>query len=143
MTPWVWEASVTAGKALGARDAAFLERVLLDSRFEKAILTVGEMEFARSLSEEAGIHLGEAEVLAIAKRRNGLAILDDRAARALAVGLGISHTGTAGFLFEAFLQRYLSYVELVVLFQELGKVAWISPELLAAILRKAGEVQNR
>jgi uncharacterized protein len=143
MTPWVWEESITKGKAIGARDAAYLEKVALENGFDRARLTDREKELVQKLGEEAGIHVGEAEVLSIAKNRNGLAILDDKGARATAIGLGIPHTGAVGLLFEAFLQRFLSYQELVELLQELGKVAWMSPELLAGIIRKAGEVENR
>ena len=57
--------------------------------------------------------------------------------------LGVAHTGTAGLLFEAFLYRFLSYQELVELLEKLGKVAWISPELLAGILRRAREVESK
>lgn len=94
---------VLKGKAIGARDAAYLEKVALENRFDRARLTEREKELVQRLREEAGIDLGEAEVLAIAKSRTGLAILDDKGARALAFGMDIVHTGTAGLLFEAFL----------------------------------------
>ncbi|TAK29735.1 MAG: hypothetical protein EPO21_20840 [Chloroflexota bacterium] len=143
VTPCVWEEAIIKGKALGARDASYLEKLALENRFDRATLTEREQQLVPRLREEAGIDLGEAEVLSIARSRGGFAILDDKAARALAVGLGIAHTGTAGVLFESFLRRFLSFQELIELLQELGKVSWISPELLAAILRKAGEVENR
>lgn len=143
VTPAVWEEAIARGKVIGARDAAYLEKVALENRFDRARLTRREKELVQRFSAEPVIDLGEAEVLAVARSRVGLAILDDKGARAMAVGLGVAHTGTAGLLFEAFLQRFLSYQELVELLQELGKVAWMSPELLAAIIRKAGEVENK
>lgn len=143
MTPGVWEEAITRGKALGARDAAYLEKIALDNQFDRVRLTRREKELVQRLREEAGIGLGEAEVLATAKHGKGLALLDDKGARAVAVGLGVAHTGTAGLLFEAFLQGFLSYQELIELLQELGKVAWMSPELLAGIIRKAREVENK
>ena len=143
LAPGVWEEAIAKGKAIGARDAAYLEKVALENRLDRVRLTEGEEEAVQRLREEAGIDLGEAEVLSIARSRKGLAILDDKAARAMAVGLGIAHVGTAGVLFESFLQRFLSYQELLGLLQELGKIAWISPELLAGILRKAWEVEDR
>ena len=143
VTPGVWEEAVTQGKAIGARDAAYLEKIARENRFDRARLTERETKLVQRLRAEAGIGLEEAEVLAFARSRSGLAVLDDKAARALAVGLGIVHTGTAGLLFEAFLRRFLTYQELVVLMQELGKVAWISPELLAGILRRAGEMEYK
>lgn len=143
VTPGVWEEAIAQGKAMGARDASCLEKAAHENRFDRARLTERENGLAQTLRGEAGIALGEAEVLAVAKSRAALAILDDKGARAVAVGLGIAHTGTAGLLFEAFLRGFLIYHELVGLLGELGKVAWISPDLLAGILRKAGEVEKQ
>lgn len=143
LTPRVWEEVITEGKAMGASDAAYLEKLAQENRFDRARLTDREKELAQRLREEAGIGWGEAEVLAVARSRNCLAILDEKAARAAAVGLGIAHVGTAGLLFEAFLHRLLSYQELVELLENLGKVAWVSPELLAGIIRKAMEVEKK
>ena len=143
VTPRVWEEAITKGKAMGARDAAYLEKVAQENRFDRARLTELEKELAQKLGEEAGIDLGEAEVLAVAKRRKALAILDDKAARAMAVGLGISHIGTAGLLYEAFRHRFLGFQELLKLLEEMGKVAWVAPDLLAGILRRAREAENK
>lgn len=143
VTPGVWDEVITKGKTMGARDAAYLEKFFIENRCDRAMLTVGETGLVQRLRDETGIGQGEAEVLAVAKTRNLLAILDDKGARASAFGLGVAHTGTAGLLFEAFLHRFLSYLELVELLEQLGKVAWISPELLAGILRRAREVESK
>lgn len=143
VTPRVWEEAIVKGKAMGAIDAAYLERVAKGNRFHRARLTERENELAQRMLEEAGIDLGEAEVLAVAKSRSALAILDDKGARAMAVGLGISHTGTAGLLFEAFHRGTFAYEELLELLAEMGKVAWIAPEVLAGILRTAREVEDK
>lgn len=111
VTPTVWQETVTKGKAAGARDAAYLEKVALENQFERATLTAEEEELVRRIGEEAGIPAGEAEVLAITMSRTGLAILDDKGARALAFGMGVAHTGTAGLVSEAFLRRFLNYCE--------------------------------
>lgn len=143
VTPRVWEEAITKGKAMGARDAAYLEKVAQENRFERSRLTELEKELAQRLGEEGGVDLGEAEVLAVAQSRHALAILDDKGARAMAVGLGIAHTGTAGLLFEAFRHGFLSYQELLDLLEGMAKIAWVSPELLAGILRRAGEAENK
>lgn len=143
VTPCVWEETVTQGKAIGSLDAAYFEKAAIEHQFIRANLTKREKELTKRFSEAVGIDLGEAEVLTIAKVRKATAILDDKAARAMAIGLGVIHIGTVGLLFEAFLHRILSYQELVGVLQELGRVAWISPEVLTGILRKAGEVENK
>ncbi len=143
VTPSVWKEAVAEGKAMGARDAAYLEKVARKNRFSAARLTLQEKGLVQFLRDEAGIGMGEAEVLAIAKSRKALAVLDEKGARAVAVGLGVAHTGTAGLLFEAFLRSLLDYEELVALLERLGKMAWVSPELLAGILRRAKEVEKK
>ena len=143
VSPSVWKEAVSEGKAMGARDAAYLEKIARKYRFSVARLTATEKDLVQLLRDEAGIGMGEAEVLAIAKSRKTVAVLDEKGGRAVAVGLGIAYVGTAGLLFEAFLRRLLSYEDLVGLLERLGKVAWVSPELLAGILRRAKEVEKR
>ncbi|MBM4463027.1 MAG: hypothetical protein FJ012_06770 [Chloroflexi bacterium] len=141
ITPWVWDEAITKGKARGASDAAYLEKAIQELRFTKVRLSAAERMLVQQLKAE-GAGSGEAEVLAIAKRRKALAILDDKNARVLAVGLDIDHIGTAGILYEAFVHSLLSYEKLLELLEKLGKVAWISPELVAGIIRRAREVSN-
>ena len=62
LTPSVWEEGVIRGKALGAADAAFLERFSQDSQFDRVRLSQQELVLAQQLREEIGIGLGEAEV---------------------------------------------------------------------------------
>lgn len=143
LTPSVWNEAVAQGMALGARDAGALERYAQEQRFTKVRLTRSELALVNRLRAAARIGLGEAEVLAVAKSRDALAILDEKGARAIAVSLGIPHTGTAGLLFEAFLQRLVTYEELAQHLEYLGRILWVSSALLAGILRKAREVEQR
>ncbi|MBI2917833.1 MAG: DUF3368 domain-containing protein [Chloroflexi bacterium] len=140
VTPEVWEEAVTKGKAMGARDAAYLEQSARQHAFVRARLTAREREIVERIRDDAELGLGEAEVLAVAENRNALAVLDEKAARAVAVGLGVAHTGTAGLLFEAAARRLVDYEELVELLEQLARVAWVSPELLARVLKRAKEI---
>lgn len=141
ITPWVWDEAVTKGKSMGAADAGYLEKSAKD--FARVRLSAREKQMAQELKKDAGIGDGEAEVLAVASRRKALAILDDKDARIVAVGLGIAHIGTAGVLYEAFLNKHLDYKELIALLEQLGRAAWISPDLLAGIIRRAREVKGK
>lgn len=141
LTPRIWEEAIAIGKAIGAIDAAYLEKSARELHLARVRLTAAEREIVRRLKQErAGS--GEAEVLAIAKRRKALAILDDKDARAFAVGLGVAHVGTVGVLYEAFLHRLISYEEIIELLEKLSKVAWITPDLLARIIKQAREVEK-
>lgn len=141
LTPRIWEEAIAIGKAIGAIDAAYLEKSARELHLARVRLTAAEREIVRRLKQE-GAGSGEAEVLAIAKRRKALAILDDKDARAFAVGLGVAHVGTVGVLYEAFLHRLISYEEIIELLEKLSKVAWITPDLLARIIKQAREVEK-
>src|SRR3972149_10742432 len=102
ITPWVWEEAVSIGKAMGARDATLLEKAAQEFEFTRVRLKAAEKKLAEEL-RYSGTGSGEAEVLAVAKIRKASAILDDKDARMAALGLGISHVGTAAVLYEAFI----------------------------------------
>lgn len=142
ITPRVWEEAVSVGKAIGARDAVLLEKFVQESAFTRIKLKTAEKKLAKEL-RKSGTGDGEAEVLAVARSRKALAILDDKDARAAALGLGIDHVGIAGIFYEAFIRELVTYQELLELLEKLGRVAWMSPELLAGIIRKAGEVRRK
>lgn len=75
----------------------------------------------------------------MAKNRKAPLIVDDKAARAMAEILGIEYLGTAGVLLEAFSGGHLSFRELEESVEDLAKVMWISPAVVAAILKSARE----
>ncbi|MBI2857901.1 MAG: hypothetical protein HYX90_02385 [Chloroflexi bacterium] len=142
ITPWVWEEAVLVGKAMGARDAALIERAVRKLGFTRVKLKQAEKNLAEEL-RDIGTGTGEAEVLGVAKVRKALAVLDDKDARAAALALDISCVGTAGVLYEAFVSELIIYDELLELLEKLGKVAWISPQLLAGVIRKAREATGK
>lgn len=138
----MWEEAVPKGKAIGAADAAYLEKSAKELKFIKVSLTKAEKTLAQKLNTEESIDWAEVEVLAVAKRRKALAVLDDKDARTIALGLGIKHVGSVGVLYEAFLHKLISYDEMVELLEKLGKVAWVSPSLLVKVIRSAKEVDK-
>lgn len=140
VTSWVWDEAVTTGKSMGATDAAYLERTAKELQFTAARLTATEKALAERLIAGGRIHWGESSMLSVAMHRKALAILDDKEARAIAVGLGVAHVGTIGLIYEAFLHKLVTYKELVGLLEKLGKVAWVSPDLVARIIRQSREV---
>ncbi|MBI4219614.1 MAG: hypothetical protein HY682_05665 [Chloroflexi bacterium] len=136
IVPRVWEEAVTKGKAIGARDAAYLERMAPNASLVRIALTPRERRYARKLAEQTGIGSGEAEVLAVAKSRRATAVLDEKAARSVALALGVAHIGTIGLLYEAYAKGILGRRKFLEILEALGKIMWISPELLARILRR-------
>lgn len=141
ITPRIWEEAVTAGKTVGARDASLLEKSAKELSFTRVTLTTSEKRFTERL-KIGGTGSGEAEVLSVARNRKAVAILDDKEARATALGLGVDFIGTVGVLYEAFIREMVSYEKLLILLESLGRVAWVSPDLLASIIKRARDVRK-
>jgi predicted nucleic acid-binding protein len=140
ITPQVWNEVIEKGKVIGARDVIYLENQIKGTAFTKIKLTAKEKEIVRTLKEK-GNGLGETEVLAVSSERQALAILDDKNARALAIVLGIQQIGTVGVLYESYRNGLTDYNSLEELLEKLSRIAWISPELLANIMRRARKEQ--
>ncbi len=142
LTPLVWEEAVSKGRHLGMTDVAYLEKSAEKPQFDKVSLTTPEKQLAAQVHGESNLSQGQAEVLAVAKKRNAMAILDDREVRATAARMGISYIGVAGVLYEAFLHKLIDYDQLLEPLETLGKVSWISPELMTGILIRARKVDR-
>jgi predicted nucleic acid-binding protein len=138
ITPQVWDQVIEKGKLSGAPDVIYLENYIHSPPFAKAKLSSAEKEITLRLRER-GNGAGESEVLAVAAKRKAIAILDDKNARVSAMGLGIQQTGTIGMLYESYLHKTIDYKTLLELLTKFSKVAWISVDLMADIIRRAGE----
>ena len=126
------------GKAIFAPGVEQIEKALDDGWIRVVSLTVQEQEMMRRvLRLRTGLDRGEAESLALALCQGLPLIVDDKEARAMSVTLGIEYLGTAGVLLEAFLGRAMTLEELEEAVEGLSKVMWISPGVVAAILRAA------
>lgn len=136
--PSVWKETVDAGRELASPDVADLEHFLGMPGFRRITLTRTEARDAVGFSRE-NIGRGEAEVLAVAGRRGNNAILDDRQARRLARFKAIPCIGTIGVLYEAFDCGLLERVAAVSAIEAFGRIAWLSPGLLARVLRRIEE----
>jgi predicted nucleic acid-binding protein len=138
ITPEVWEEVIGRGKSAGAPDVIYLEHFVEKPTFQRIKLTSVEKELTLRLKEK-GNGAGESEVLAVALKRKAIAILDDKNARVSALGMGIQQTGTIGILYESYLLKIIDYVTLLEILGQFSRVAWISPDLLANIIKRAGE----
>ncbi|MEM3700989.1 MAG: DUF3368 domain-containing protein [Candidatus Bathyarchaeia archaeon] len=90
---------VDEGKRKGVADAIVLEKL-----FQKGVFKVVKPKntsFLETLLQTRGLHMTDAEVLAIAKERDGTAIIDDEVARKTAKIYGISYAGTPYILANA------------------------------------------
>ena len=142
ITPAVRREVVEEGRAVGAPEVRKIERAIEVQWIREVRLTVAEKKLARQMVTGARLGQGESESLALARSRNWTVVLDDKEARWLAETAGVEYLGTAGVLLEAFVTGRFDYDELQDAVADLGKVLWLSPDVVAEILKRAKGVRR-
>ncbi len=105
-SPVVKREVVDEGKLKGVPDA-----VVLDKLFAKGVFKVckrSDRQFLDRLLETRGLHLADAEVLALAHEYSGIAVVDDEVARKTAKVYGIDYVGTPYILMRAVCEGLIS-----------------------------------
>ncbi len=143
VTPGVWEEAVVQGRMLGAADAGYLEMASRELPLIRVTMSRREKELSDRLRQEWSLGKGESEALAVAGMRRAMVVIDDKAGRAAAVALGIARLGTIGVVHQAYVRRMIAYQDLVGLLETLGKTLWLSPDLLAGVLKQAWEAERK
>jgi predicted nucleic acid-binding protein len=140
--PFVRVECVDKGKVLGAKDAYEIEKRIQEGWISVIALERRWKTQSKSFMRHSQIGQGEAEAIIVAKEKRMPVILDDTEARAVAGSLGIRHMGTVMIPYEAYVREIVSYNDLVRILSNLSKVLWVSPTVIAEILRRAGEVRK-
>ena len=94
------------------------------------------------LARRSRLDQGEAEAIALASVRDLRLIVDDKEARNVAAVAGVEYVGTAGALLEAHLRQCLDLGELEATLRDLSQFLWISPAVVAEVLRLAREANR-
>lgn len=97
---------VDEGKRKGVPDALILEKMFENEMFRA--VEPSDRVFLSRLLETRGLHVTDAEVLALAKELDGLAVVDDEVARKTAKVYGIAYVGTPYVLVRAVLQKLIT-----------------------------------
>jgi predicted nucleic acid-binding protein len=100
---------VDKGKLKGVPDAVVLEKL-----FDKGVFKLYEPKdrtFLSILSLTSGLHIADAEVLALAREYDALAVVDDEVARKTAKVYGIGYVGTPYVLMRAVFEGIISKEE--------------------------------
>jgi len=105
-SPQVKREVVDEGKRKGVPDAIILEKMFKNNVFK--VTEAKNKKFLASLLETRGLHITDAEVLAIAKERDGIAVIDDEVARKTARIYGITYVGTPYILMRAVFQGLIT-----------------------------------
>jgi predicted nucleic acid-binding protein len=98
-SPEVKREVVDEGKRKGVPDAIVLEKLFSSKVFR--VVEPKDQEFLSRLLRTRGLHVTDAEVLALAKELSGLAVVDDDVARKTAKVYGIAYAGTPCVLVRA------------------------------------------
>jgi predicted nucleic acid-binding protein len=105
-SPLVKQEVVDKGKLKGVPDAIALEKL-----FERGVFKLCEPKdkaFLSSLSLTHGLHVADAQVLALAKEYDALAVIDDEVARKTAKVYRINYAGTTYILARAVFQGIIN-----------------------------------
>ncbi|MFQ5898044.1 MAG: hypothetical protein ACE5JN_07335 [Candidatus Methylomirabilia bacterium] len=142
ISPKVKEECIDKGKEKGAPDAYEIEKTVQDGWIKEATLERKLQRRAEKLMQEARIGQGEAEAIVIAQEKKIPVILDEADARAAARAIKVDRFGTVMVPYEAFVKRLIPYKELITILTDLSKVLWVSPAVIAEIIRRAQEVRK-
>jgi len=121
-SPQVKREVVDEGKRKGVPDALILEKMFENEMFRA--VEPSDRVFLSRLLETRGLHVTDAEVLALAKELDGLAVVDDEVARKTAKACGIAYVGTPYVLVRAVLQKLITKERAREAVNEMVSVGW-------------------
>lgn len=121
-SPLVKAEVVDKGKLKGVPDAIALEKLFDNGVFK--LCKPKDTAFLSRLSLTRGLHVADAEVLALAKECEALAVIDDEVARKTAKVYGIDYVGTPYVLVRAVFEGLLSKEEAKLAVNDMVSAGW-------------------
>ncbi|VVB85881.1 Uncharacterised protein [uncultured archaeon] len=117
---------VDRGKEEGNADAFMIE-----SEIEKGWISVesGNGAKIKEIAESAGIDIGEASAIMLAKGRKFPILIDDLAARRFAAGMGLEVVGSIGVLIRSARMGKILKSEALEALDKLARVMWLSVDI--------------
>ena len=121
-SPRVKAEVVDEGMRLGVPDAIILDEMFRDGVF--VVREPGDRGFVERLLGARGLHVADAEVIALAGELRGTAILDDEAARKTAKVYGVSYAGTPFVLMRSVVQGLITGGRAMEAVREMISLGW-------------------
>ena len=121
-SPVVKAEVVDKGKLKGVADAIVLEKMFANGVFK--ICKPKDTVFLSRLSETRGLHVADADVLALAKEYDALAVIDDEVARKTAKVYGVGYVGTPYVLVRAVFEELLTKEEAKQAVKDMVSAGW-------------------
>jgi predicted nucleic acid-binding protein len=140
--PRVKKEVIEGGREIQAAEVTFIEAAFKARWMREVAPSSSEKRLSQGIFKGSRLHEGEAEAIALAASRKMMVLLDDKEARIVAEAMAVQYMGTAGvLLLEAFLRQVLDYGGLEAAVEDLSRVIWLSPDVVAEILRRARETR--
>ena len=140
--PVVKAETIDAGGAARALGVEQLEAAVDAGWLGVATATDAENDLAQRLARRSRLHPSEAESVALAHVRKLPLVADDKEARNVAKTLGVPLIGTACVLLQAYLRRSFGLDSLEKALRDLGETLWLSPSVVAEVLRRARKAKR-
>ena len=113
---------VDEGKQKSVPDAFVLEKLFENGVFK--VCSPKDKMFVSRLMETRGLHVADAEVLALTKELKGIAVIDDEVARKTAKIYGIDYVGTPYVLLQAVRDGLVSSGEAKMALNDMIFLGW-------------------
>jgi predicted nucleic acid-binding protein len=142
ITESVYEEVIIQGKRSGKDGISTIEKAISDRWIQMVTADTKQKHEAGKYRDKWGIGQGEAESIALSKSRSLPVILDDKNARHLARTMEVQYSGTAALLLRALRQGIIDKVTYFACLRDLGQVMWLSPDVMAELIRLAEEKEK-
>ena len=121
-SPVVKREVVDEGKRKGVPDAVVLDKLFANGVFK--VCQPSDRKFLARLLETRGLHLADAEVLALAREHAGIAVIDDEVARKTAKVYGVDYVGSPYVLMRAVCQGLISKAKAKQAVNDMVSAGW-------------------
>ena len=121
-SPVVKREVVDEGKRKGVPDAVVLDKLFANGVFK--VCQPSDRKFLARLLETRGLHLADAEVLALAREHSGIAVIDDEVARKTAKVYGVDYVGSPYVLMRAVCEGLISKAKAKQAVNDMVSVGW-------------------
>jgi len=112
----------------GGKDEGMADAFLIENEVENGWIVIDKTNNTKleELATSAGMHIGEAAAIMLAKSMKCPVLIDDLAARRFAIGMGLEVAGSIGVLIRCAKVRKISKIEALETLEKLGRIMWLS-----------------
>ena len=121
-SPLIKKVVVDEGKRRGIPDANVLDKLFANGVFR--VCEPLDKKFLSRLLETLGLHLADAEVLALAHEHAGIAVIDDEVARKTAKVYGVDYVGSPYVLMRAVCEGLISKAKAKQAVNDMVSAGW-------------------